>query len=119
MESPTLPGVVHHWTDVRAFTDECSEARILAGFHYRFSVKVGQDMGYKIGEYVAKNILQPVAVKAEARCNQGAPGPAPRRGPADVGAYGTVGENAIGIKAPVFLIPTSTALPMTLRSIRA
>ena len=67
MESPTLPGVVHRWTDVRAFTDECSQARILAGFHYRFSVKVGQDMGYNIGEYVAKCIMQPVAVKAEAR----------------------------------------------------
>ncbi len=23
IESPTLPGVVHRWTDVRAFTDEC------------------------------------------------------------------------------------------------
>ena len=67
MESPTLPGVVHRWTDVRAFTDECSQARILAGFHYRFSVKVGQDMGYKIGEYVAKNIMQPVTVAAGAR----------------------------------------------------
>ena len=67
MESPTLPGVVHRWTDVRSFTDECSQARILAGFHYRFSVKVGQDMGYKIGEYVAKNIMQPVTVSAGAR----------------------------------------------------
>jgi hypothetical protein len=67
MESPTLPGVVHRWTDVHAFTDECSQARILAGLHYRFSVKAGEDMGYKIGEYVAKNIMQPVTVKAEAR----------------------------------------------------
>ena len=67
IESPTLPGVVHRWTDVRAFTDECSQARILAGFHYRFSVKVGQDMGYKIGEYVAKNVMQPVTAKAAAR----------------------------------------------------
>lgn len=67
IESPTLPGVVHRWTDVRAFADECSQARILAGFHYRFSVKVGQDMGYKIGEYIVKNFMQPVTVKAEAR----------------------------------------------------
>ena len=67
MESPTLPGVVHRWTDVHSFTDECSQARILAGFHYRFSVKVGQDMGYKIGEYVAKNIMQPVTVSVGAR----------------------------------------------------
>jgi len=62
--SPTAPGVVHRWTNVRAFSDEVSEARIWAGFHYRFSTKVGQDMGHKIGEYVAKNLMQPIAVVA-------------------------------------------------------
>jgi hypothetical protein len=62
IESPTAPGVVHHWTNVRAFSDEVSEARIWAGFHYRFSTKVGQEMGHKIGESVAKNLMQPVAV---------------------------------------------------------
>jgi hypothetical protein len=62
--SPTAPGVVHRWTNVRAFSDEVSEARIWAGFHYRFSTKVGQDMGHKIGEYVAKNLMQPVAIVA-------------------------------------------------------
>ena len=58
--SPTAPGVIHHWTNVHAFTDEVSQARIWAGFHYRFSTKVGQDMGYRIGEYVVKNFMQPV-----------------------------------------------------------
>ena len=62
MASPTAPGVLHTWTDLRAFTDEVSEARIWAGFHYRFSTNVGQSMGYKIGAYVVKNIMQPVAV---------------------------------------------------------
>jgi hypothetical protein len=62
MTSPTAPGVVHRWTNIRAFTDEVSQARIWAGFHWRFSTKVGQDMGYKIGEYVVKNFMQPVAV---------------------------------------------------------
>jgi hypothetical protein len=62
MTSPTAPGVIHQWTNVRAFTDEISEARIWAGFHYRFSTKVGQDMGCKIGEYVVKNLMQPVSV---------------------------------------------------------
>jgi hypothetical protein len=60
--SPTLPGVTHRWTNVRAFSNEVSEARIWAGFHYRFSIDVGQDMGRKIGEYVVKNFMQPVAV---------------------------------------------------------
>ena len=62
--SPTAPGVVHHWTNIRAFSDEVSEARIWAGFHYRSSTKIGQEMGHKIGEYVAKNLMQPVAVVA-------------------------------------------------------
>jgi hypothetical protein len=65
MASPTAPGVIHHWTNVRAFADEVSEARIWAGFHYRFSTKVGQEMGYKIGAYVVENFMQPVAVEAQ------------------------------------------------------
>jgi hypothetical protein len=62
--SPTAPGVIHHWTNIRTFVDEVSEARIWAGFHYRFSTKVGQEMGYKIGDYVVKNFMQPVATVA-------------------------------------------------------
>jgi len=62
MTSPTAPGVTHHWTNVRAFVDEVSEARIWAGFHWRFSTEVGRDMGYKIGHYVAANFMQPVTV---------------------------------------------------------
>ena len=64
MTSPTAPGVTHRWTNVRAFADEVSEARIWAGFHWRFSTEVGRDMGYRIGEYVVKNVMQPVAVAA-------------------------------------------------------
>jgi hypothetical protein len=60
--SPTAPGVTHRWTNLRAFVDEVSEARIWAGFHWRFSTEVGRDMGYRIGEFVVKNTMQPVAV---------------------------------------------------------
>jgi quercetin dioxygenase-like cupin family protein len=45
--SPTAPGVTHRWTNLQAFVDEVSEARIWAGFHYRFSTRVGQDMGHR------------------------------------------------------------------------
>jgi PAP2 superfamily protein len=62
ISSPTAPGVTHRWTNLRVFVDEVSEARIWAGFHWRFSTEVGRDMGYRIGEYVAKNVMQPVAV---------------------------------------------------------
>jgi hypothetical protein len=57
--SPTAPGVTHRFTNMTAFTDEVANARIWSGFHYRFSTKVGTDMGLKIGEYVVNNVMQP------------------------------------------------------------
>ena len=57
--SPTAPGVTHRFTNMTAFTDEIANARIWSGFHYRFSTRVGTDMGLKIGEYVVKNVMQP------------------------------------------------------------
>jgi hypothetical protein len=66
LTSPTAPGVAHRWTNLWSMADEVSQARIWAGFHYRFSTEVGQDMGRKIGQYVVKNIMQPAAV-ADAR----------------------------------------------------
>jgi hypothetical protein len=32
-----------------------------AGFHYRFSTRVGTDMGLRIGDYVVKRAMQPIA----------------------------------------------------------
>jgi hypothetical protein len=66
LTSPTAPGVTHRWTNLWAMADEVSQARIWAGFHYRFSTQVGQDMGRKIGQYVVKNIMQSASV-ADAR----------------------------------------------------
>jgi hypothetical protein len=66
MTSPTAPGVTHRFTNIRAYNDEVSHARIWAGFHYRFSVGVGQDLGRKVGQYVAQTVMRP-AVTAEAR----------------------------------------------------
>jgi len=66
MTSSTMPGVTHRWTDLQAYTDEVSQARIWAGFHYRFSAQVGQDMGRKIGRHVVDTVMQP-AVVADAR----------------------------------------------------
>jgi hypothetical protein len=60
LTSPATPGVTHRWTNMTAFTEEIANARIWAGFHYRFSTAVGTDMGLQIGEYVVKNVMQPV-----------------------------------------------------------
>jgi hypothetical protein len=60
MTSPTAPGVTHSWTNLRAYVDEVATARIFAGFHYRFSTVVGQDMGRQIGVHTVKTIMQPL-----------------------------------------------------------
>jgi hypothetical protein len=62
MTSKTAPGVTRRWTNLRQFVDEVSNARIWAGFHYRTSAKVGQQMGRQIGEHVVNSVMQPVAL---------------------------------------------------------
>jgi hypothetical protein len=57
--STMAPGVTHRFTNTTAFADEIANARIWSGFHYRFSTRVGTDMGLKIGDYVVKNVMQP------------------------------------------------------------
>ena len=58
------PGVTHRWTNMTALTEEVANARIWAGFHYRFSTRVGTDMGLQIGEYVVNNVMQPVVTSS-------------------------------------------------------
>ena len=62
--SPTAPGITHRWTNMTALTDEVANARIWSGFHYRSSTRVGTRMGFEIGEYVAKSVMQPVEISS-------------------------------------------------------
>jgi len=62
MTSTSAPGVTHRWSNLHAYADEVSNARIWAGFHYRFSARVGQDMGRQLGHFVAGRVMQPLAV---------------------------------------------------------
>ncbi len=62
MTSSAAPGVTHRWTNLWTYADEVSLARIYAGFHYRFSTRVGQDMGRKIGRFVVENVMRPATV---------------------------------------------------------
>ena len=57
--SPTAPGVTRRWTRLEDYANEVSNARVWAGFHYRFSTVVGQDMGRKIGELTVATQLRP------------------------------------------------------------
>ena len=48
--SVTAPGVSRRFTRLTDYEEEVANARVWAGFHYRFSTVVGRDMGRKIGE---------------------------------------------------------------------
>lgn len=61
LNSPTAPGVTRRWTRLQHYSDEVSNARIHAGFHYRFSTEVAKEMGRRIGELAASSQLRPVA----------------------------------------------------------
>jgi hypothetical protein len=60
LTSATAPGVTHSWSNLDDFTTEVANARIWAGFHYRFSTRVGTALGRQVGEYVANTIMRPV-----------------------------------------------------------
>ena len=55
--SPTAPGVTRKWTRLQDYSDEVANARIYAGFHYRFSTEAGKDMGKKIAELTVSTQL--------------------------------------------------------------
>ena len=65
LTSSTAPGVTHHWSNLDDFTTEVANARIWAGFHYRFSTRVGTALGRQVGQYVANKTMQPVSRTAQ------------------------------------------------------
>src|SRR5258705_5597783 len=65
LTSSTAPGVTRKWTRLQDYSDEVSNARIYAGFHYRFSTEVGKEMGTKIGALTVATQLRGVEALAE------------------------------------------------------
>ena len=65
LTSPTAPGVTRTWRRLQDYSDEVSNARIYAGFHYRFSTEVGKDMGKKIGELTVATQLRGTVASAQ------------------------------------------------------
>ena len=57
--SSSAPGVTRRWVRLSDYADEVSNARVWAGFHYRFSTEVGKEMGQKIGELTVATQLRP------------------------------------------------------------
>jgi hypothetical protein len=65
LTSPTAPGVTRKWSRLQDYSDEVANARIWAGFHYRFSTEVGKDMGRRIGALAVATQLRGMEAKAE------------------------------------------------------
>jgi hypothetical protein len=65
LASPTAPGITRKWTHLQDYSDEVSNARIYAGFHYRFSTEVGKDMGRKIGQLTVATQLRGAVASAQ------------------------------------------------------
>jgi len=65
LTSPTAPGVTRKWSRLQDYSDEVANARIYAGFHYRFSTEVGKDMGRKIGELTVATQLHGLEALAD------------------------------------------------------
>ena len=65
LTSPTAPGVTRKWSRLQDYSEEVSNARIYAGFHYRFSTEVGKDMGKKIGELTVATQLRGLEALAD------------------------------------------------------
>jgi hypothetical protein len=65
LTSPTAPGVTHRWSNLDDFTTEVANARIWAGFHYRFSTRVGTALGRQVAQYVVDKTMLPVTRTAQ------------------------------------------------------
>jgi hypothetical protein len=64
LTSPAAPGAVRKWASLRDYSEEVANARIYAGFHYRFSTVVGKEMGKKIGDLTVTTQLRGLEASA-------------------------------------------------------
>jgi hypothetical protein len=64
LTSPANPGFTRKFTRLQDYQDDVSNARIWAGFHYRFSTEAAKEMGRKIGELAVATQLRGVEATA-------------------------------------------------------
>jgi hypothetical protein len=58
--SAGLPGVQRHFTTFSSAVHQVEDARIYAGFHFRFSCADGATLGAQVARYVTSTLMQPV-----------------------------------------------------------
>jgi hypothetical protein len=59
MTSAGLPGVTRSFTSFSSAVLQVEDARIWAGFHYRFSCIDGATLGTNVGTYIVQTLMQP------------------------------------------------------------
>ena len=57
-----ITGTTRHFDDVRQWQEDVVDARIYAGFHYRFSVRQGVILGHKVAHNLVAHYFRPVPV---------------------------------------------------------
>lgn len=57
---PNAPGIVVAYSDLKAITDDVSDARVYGGIHFRYDQDAGEVQGHAVGQYVYNNQLQKV-----------------------------------------------------------
>lgn len=62
MQSPTAApaGTARSFNSFSQAANENAESRVMAGIHFRFACKAGQDLGNKIGHWTVTNYLKPL-----------------------------------------------------------
>lgn len=60
---PMAPGIVLHYSDLKAITDDVADARVFGGIHFRYDQDAGERQGHAVGQYVYNNLLQKVDEK--------------------------------------------------------
>ena len=53
-------GETRHYTRLRDVADEVNDARVWAGFHFRYSQEDGSRLGRRVARFVARNYFQPL-----------------------------------------------------------
>jgi hypothetical protein len=57
--STGLPGIQRDFTSFTGAVRQIEDARIYAGFHFRFSTEAGTTLGTNVGDYVVRTTMQP------------------------------------------------------------
>ncbi len=58
--SAGLPGVEPHFTSFSSAVQQVEDARIYAGFHFRFAVIDGATLGGQVADYMVQTLMQPL-----------------------------------------------------------